>query len=69
MAKRCWRVFEMFRVYRTWINGARVYVTAQTRRDAVQLARTLEGWNTTHSISWEPRMRGTAPGLLIIADF
>lgn len=68
MAKPCSRVFKMLRVYRTWIDGARVYVTAQTRRDAVQLARALEGWNTTHSMSWEPRMRGTAPGLLIIAD-
>lgn len=57
----------MLRVYRTWIDVARVPVTAKNRKAAVVIAKTLEGWNTTHSLSWEPSMRGTAEGLLIMA--
>lgn len=68
MAKRCWPGSDMLRVYRTWIDGARVFVTARNRKAAVTTARTLEGWNTTHSLVWEPHMRGTATGLLIIAE-
>lgn len=56
------------KVYRTWIDGARVYVIAPNAKQARELAKSLEGWGTGHSLSLEPAMRGTAPGILVIPD-
>ena len=55
---------QTFKVYRSWIADHRIYITASNKKEAVQIAKTLEGWKTSHVISCEPSMRGTSKGVL-----
>ena len=48
-----------FKVYRTLIEGATIYIAARSLKVAVQAAKTIHGWKTSHSIVWEKNKRPT----------
>jgi len=54
-----------FKVYRTWITGARIYICARNKKDAVKMAKTIDGWKTSHVMSWDPEKRASSESIII----